>query len=164
MKKARREFLRLAASASATSVLSGIALAQKYPARPVRLVVGYAAGGAADTLARIVGQALTERLGQTFVVENRVGAGGNLATEMIFRTPADGYTMLVNTTPNIASAPLANDFDLSRDTAPVGGISRGYLVMLAHPHRGWTHGHHYGWRNHNAKVVVIKKNRHHHYD
>ena len=128
MKKARREFLRLAASASAISVLSGIALAQKYPARPVRLVVGYAAGGAADTLARIVGLALTERLGQTFVVENRVGAGGNLATEMILRTPADGYTMLVNTTPNIASAPLANDFDLSRDTAPVGGISRGYLV------------------------------------
>ena len=130
MKKARREFLRLAASASAISVLSGIALAQKYPARPVRLVVGYAAGGAADTLARIVGLALTERLGQTFVVENRVGAGGNIATEMILRTPADGYTMLVNTTPNIASAPLANDFDLSRDTAPVGGISRGYLVML----------------------------------
>ena len=69
MKKARREFLRLAASASAISVLSGVALAQKYPARPVRLVVGYAAGGAADTLARIVGQALTERLGQTCVVE-----------------------------------------------------------------------------------------------
>jgi len=133
MKKARREFLRLAASAGASSLLSGIALAQKYPARPVRLVVGYAAGGAADTLARIIGQALTERLGQTFVVENRVGAGGNLATDMILRTPADGYTMLVNTTPNIASAPLANDFDFSRDTAPVGGISRGYLVMLAHP-------------------------------
>jgi tripartite-type tricarboxylate transporter receptor subunit TctC len=130
MKKARREFLRLAASASAISVLSGIALAQKYPARPVRLVVGYAAGGAADTLARIVGLALTERLGQTFVVENRVGAGGDLATEMILRTPADGYTMLVNTTPNIASAPLANDFDLSRDTAPVGGISRGYLARI----------------------------------
>src|SRR4029078_5642136 len=132
-KKARREFLRLAASAGASSLLSGIALAQKYPARPVRLVVGYAAGGDADTLARIIGQALTERLGQTFVVENRVGAGGNLATDMILRTPADGYTMLVNTTPNIASAPLVNDFDFSRDTAPVGGISRGYLVMLAHP-------------------------------
>jgi len=133
MKKARREFLRLAASAGASSLLSGIALAQKYPARPVRLVVGYAAGGAADTLARIIGQALTESLGQTFVVENRVGAGGNLATDMILRTPADGYTMLVNTTPNIASAPLVNDFDFSRDTAPIGGISRGYLVMLAHP-------------------------------
>jgi len=133
MQKARREFLRLAASAGASSVLSGIALAQKYPARPVRLIVGYAAGGAADTLARIVGQALTERLGQAFVVENRAGAGGNLATDLILRTPADGYTMLVNTTPNIASAPLANDFDFSRDTAPVGGISRGYLVMLAHP-------------------------------
>ena len=133
MRKARREFLRLAASAGALSMLPGIALAQKYPARPVRLVVGYAAGGAADTLARIVGQALAERLGQTFVVENRGGAGGNIATEMILRAPADGYTMLVNTTPNIASAPLADDFDLSRDTAPIGGISRGYLVMLVHP-------------------------------
>jgi len=133
MKKARREFLRLAASAGAWSVVSGIALAQKYPARPVRLVVGYAAGGAADTLGRIIGQALTERLGQAFVVENRAGAGGNLATDMILRTPADGYTLLVNSTPNIATAPLANDFDFSRDTAPVGGICRGYLVMLAHP-------------------------------
>ena len=133
MRKARREFLRLAASAGALSMLPGIALAQKYPARPVRLVVGYAAGGTADTLARIVGQALTERLGQPFVVENRAGAGGNLAMEMILRTPADGYTMLVNTTPNIASAPLASDFDLSRDTLPIGGISRGYLVLLVHP-------------------------------
>jgi tripartite-type tricarboxylate transporter receptor subunit TctC len=133
MKKARREFLRLAASAGALSVLPGIALAQKYPARLVHLVVGYAAGGAADTLARIVGRALSERLGQTFVVENHVGAGGNIATEMVLRAPADGYTMFVNTTPNIASAPLADDFDLSRDAAPIGGISRGYLVMLVHP-------------------------------
>ena len=74
MKRARREFLRLAASVGAMSVLPGFALAQKYPARPVRLVVGYAAGGAADTLARIVGQALSERLGQAFVVENRNGS------------------------------------------------------------------------------------------
>jgi tripartite-type tricarboxylate transporter receptor subunit TctC len=133
MKRARREFLRLAASAGAMSVLPGIGLAQKYPARPVRLVVGYAAGGAADTLARIVGQALSERLGQAFVVENRTGAGGNIATETVLRAPADGYTLLVNTTPNIASAPLADGFDLSRDTLPIGGISRGHLVMLAHP-------------------------------
>ncbi len=133
MKRARRKFLRLAASAGALSVLPGIALAQRYPARPVRLVVGYAAGGAADTLARIVGQALSESLGQTFVVENRTGAGGNIATETVLRAPADGYTMLVNTTPNIASAPLADGFDLSRDTLPIGGISRGHLVMLVHP-------------------------------
>ena len=133
MKRARRKFLRLAASAGALSVLPGIALAQKYPARPVRLVVGYAAGGAADTLARIVGQALSESLGQAFVVENRTGAGGNIATETVLRAPADGYTMLVNTTPNIASAPLADGFDLSRDTLPIGGISRGHLVMLVHP-------------------------------
>lgn len=133
MKRARREFLRLAASVGAMSVLPGIALAQKYPARPVRLVVGYAAGGAADTLARIVGQALSERLGQAFVVENRTGAGGNIATETVLRALADGYTLLVNTTPNIASAPLADGFDLSRDTLPIGGISRGHLVMLVHP-------------------------------
>ena len=133
MKNERREFLRLAASAGALSVLPGIARAQKYPARPVRLIVGYAAGGAADTLARIIGQSLSERLGQTFVVENRTGAGGNIATETVLRAPADGYTLLVNTTPNIVSAPLADDFDLSRDTLPIGGISRGYLVMLVHP-------------------------------
>jgi len=133
MKTTRREFLHLAASAGALSVLPHIALAQQYPARLVRLIVGYAAGGAADTLARIVGQALSERLGQAFVVENRVGAGGNMATDTVLRAPADGYTMLVNTTPNIASTPLAKDFDLSRDTMPIGGISRGYLVMLVHP-------------------------------
>jgi tripartite-type tricarboxylate transporter receptor subunit TctC len=133
MNKARREFLRFAAGAGALSVLPGTALAQKYPTRPVRLVVGYAAGGSADTLARLVGQALSERLGQTFVVENRTGAGGNIATDTVLRAPADGYTMFVNTTPIIASSPLAEDFDLSRDTTPIGGISRGYLTMLVHP-------------------------------
>jgi tripartite-type tricarboxylate transporter receptor subunit TctC len=133
MKKARREFLRIAVTAGALSVMPNIALAQKYPARPVRLVVGYAAGGSADTLARIIGQALSERLGQTFVVENRTGAGGNIATETVLRAPADGYTILVNTTPIITGAPLADNFDLSRDTVPIGGISRGYLVMLVHP-------------------------------
>lgn len=133
MTKTRRDCLRLAASASALSLLPGVALAQKYPARPVRLIVGYAAGGAADALGRIVGQAMSERLGQTFVVENRTGAGGNIATETVIRAPADGYTLLVNTTPNLASAPLADDFDLSRDTLPIGGISRGYLTMLVHP-------------------------------
>jgi tripartite-type tricarboxylate transporter receptor subunit TctC len=133
MKHARREFLRLAASGAALSMLTGVARAQKYPARPVRLAVGYAAGGAADTLARIVGQPLSERLGQTFVVENRPGACGNIATEAALRAPADGYTLLINTTPNIASPPLAADFDMSRDAMPIAGISRGYLVMLVHP-------------------------------
>ena len=134
MTNTRRVFLRIAASAGALPMLlPGNALAQKYPARSVRLVVGYAAGGAADTLARIIGQALGERLGQSFVVENRTGAGGNIATETVLRGPADGYALLVNTTPNIASAPLADDFDLSRDTSPIGAISRGYLVMLVHP-------------------------------
>jgi len=133
MTKVRREFLHLAAGTGALLIFPSIALAQNYPARPVRLLVGYAAGGAADTLARIIGQALSERLDQAFIVENRVGAGGNIATEMILRSPADGYSIIVNTTPIIASAPLADDFDLSRDTMPIGGISRGYLVMLVHP-------------------------------
>jgi tripartite-type tricarboxylate transporter receptor subunit TctC len=133
MKSARREFLCLLASASAWSVLPDFAFAQKYPVRPVRLLVGYAAGGAADTLARIIGQALSELLGQAFLVENRTGAGGNIATETVLRAVPDGYTLLVNTTPNLPSAPLADDFDLSRDAMPIGGISRGHLVMLVHP-------------------------------
>jgi tripartite-type tricarboxylate transporter receptor subunit TctC len=133
MNKARRKFLCLAASGTALPLLTRVAWAQTYPERRVRLVVGYAAGGAADTLARIVGQALSERLGQAFVVENRAGAGGNTATEAVVRAPADGYTLLVNTTPNIASAPLAADFDMSRDAMPIAGISRGYLVILVHP-------------------------------
>ena len=133
MTNQRREFLRLAAGGAALSLLTGAARAQTYPARPVRLVVGYAAGGAGDTLARIVGQPLTDRLGQTFLVENRPGAGGNIATEMVLRAPADGYTLLVNTTPNITSPPLAADFDISRDSMPIAGISRGYFLMLVHP-------------------------------
>jgi len=129
----RRDILRLAASAAALLATPAIARAEKYPTKPVRIIVGYAAGGAADTLARWVAQSLSERLGQSLIIENRVGAGGNIATDMVMRSPADGYTLLVNTMPNIVSAPLSDDFEFARDMTPIGGISRGHLVMLVHP-------------------------------
>lgn len=133
MKLPRRQFLHFAMGAVAFSAKSSIAVAQAYPSRPVRIVVGYAAGGTADTLARLIGQWLSERMGQPFVIENRAGAGGNIATDLVLRAPADGYTLLVNAMPNIINAPLPDNFDFARDMTPIGGISRGYLVLLVHP-------------------------------
>jgi tripartite-type tricarboxylate transporter receptor subunit TctC len=129
----RRQFLHL--SLGGAALLSGTrtATAQAYPARPVRIIVGYAAGGSADICARLMAQWLSERLGQSFVVENRLGAGGNIATDAILRAPADGHTLLLITTPNLISAPLPADFDPARDTAPVAGVAQAYLVMLIHP-------------------------------
>src|ERR1700730_18094578 len=95
MKRPRRRFLRLAAGAAALPALSRIARAQPYPSRPVRLVVGFAAGSTTDILARLIGQWLSERLGQQFIVENRPGAGSNIATEAVVKAPADGYTLLM---------------------------------------------------------------------
>src|SRR5262245_16430743 len=91
----RRQFLHLAAGAAALPAVLRDARAQNYPARPVRIVVGFAAGGPQDIVARLIGQALSERLGQQFVVENRLGAAGNIATEAVVRAPADGYTLLM---------------------------------------------------------------------
>src|SRR5262245_39406313 len=94
MKLPRRSFLHLAAGAAALPAVSRIAKAQAYPARPVRIIVGFAAGGPNDILARLLGQWLTERLGQTFVIENRPGASGNIATELVARSAPDGYTLM----------------------------------------------------------------------
>lgn len=131
----RRQFLHLAAGAVALPTLSRLAWAQTYPSRPVRIIVGFAAGGPNDILARLIGQWLSQRLAQQFVVENRPGAGSNIATEAVVRAPADGYTLLLVGTPNAINTTLYDtlNFDFVRDIAPVASLMRGALVMLVHP-------------------------------
>ena len=131
----RRRFLRLAAGAAALPAVSRIAWAQTYPSRPVRLIVGFGAGTAADVVARLIGQWLSERLGQTFVVENRPGAGSNMGAQAVVRAPADGYTLLLVTTTNAVNATLYNnlDFNLSRDIAPVANLILVPNVMVVNP-------------------------------
>jgi len=131
----RREFLRVAGLAAAGSVLARPALAQAYPSRPVRLIVGFAAGQAIDILARLIGQWLSDRFGQQFIIENRAGAGGNIAAEAVVRAPADGYTLLVIGANNAINASLYNNlnFNLIRDIAPVAGIYRVPQVMEVNP-------------------------------
>src|SRR5262245_42696662 len=123
MKLPRRQFLHLAAGAAALPAVSRVARAQAYPSRPVRIVVGLAPGGSNDITARLMGQWLSERLGQQFLVENRPGAGGNIATEAVVRAPADGYTLLLVSTNNAINATLYEklSFDFIRDIAPVAG-------------------------------------------
>jgi tripartite-type tricarboxylate transporter receptor subunit TctC len=135
MKLPRRQFLHLAAGAAALPALSCIARAQAYPSRPVRIIVGFAPGGGTDIMARLIGQWLSERLGQQFVVENRPGGGGNIATEAVVRAPADGYTLLLCGTPNATNAALYDklNFNFIRDIAPVATISRNAYVMVVHP-------------------------------
>jgi tripartite-type tricarboxylate transporter receptor subunit TctC len=131
----RRKFLRLATGAATLPAVSRIARAQAYPARPVRLVVGYAAGGGTDITARLIAQWLSERLGQQFIIENRPGAGTNIATEAVARAPPDGYTLLLATTGNAINATLYQklNFNFVRDIAPVGSIIRVPLVMVVNP-------------------------------
>ena len=131
----RRQFLRLAAGALALPAMSRIASAQIYPARPVRIVVGFAAGNSPDILARLLGQWLSERLGQPFIVENRPGAGTNIATEAVVKAPPDGYTLLMVTPPNAINATLYEklNFNFMRDIAPVAGISREPNVFVVNP-------------------------------
>ena len=131
MKLPRRRFLHLAASAAALPSASRFACAQAYPARPVRLIVGFAAGGSTDISARLIAQWLTERLGQSFVVENRPGAGSNIGTEAVINAPADGYTLLVGATANAINATLYDklNFVFLRDIAPVAGLIRVPNVM-----------------------------------
>ena len=135
MKLPRRQFLHLAAGGAALPAVSRITWAQAYPTRPVHLIVGYAAAGPSDINARLIGQWLSERLGQQFVVENRPGAGSTFATETVVRAPADGYTLLLVTLSNAISATLYDDlkFNFIRDIAPVAGIMRAPSVMVVNP-------------------------------
>jgi hypothetical protein len=135
MKLPRRQFLHLAAGAAALPAVARTARAQAYPTRPVRVVVTYAAGGPNDIIARLMGQWLTEHLGQPFVVENRPGAAGNIGTEAVVRAPADGYTILLASTNNAINAALYDklNFNFIRDIAPVAAISRSMFVMVVHP-------------------------------
>jgi tripartite-type tricarboxylate transporter receptor subunit TctC len=128
----RRRFLQLAASASALPALGRVASAQTYPSRPVQLLVGYAPGGVNDIVARLTGQMVAERLGQQFIIENRPGAGSNLATEAVARANPDGYTLLEASTSNGWNATLYQNlkFDFIRDIAPVASTVKTYNVMI----------------------------------
>ena len=135
MKVPRRQFLHLAAGAAALPVASRFAFAQAYPTRPVRVIVGFTPGGAPDILARLMGQWLSERLGQQFVIDNRPGGGGNIGTQAVVRASADGYTLLMVGAFSAVNATLYDklNFNLIRDIAPVAGIIRTPLVMVVHP-------------------------------
>ena len=135
MKLPRRQFLRLAAGAAALPAVSQIARAQTYPSRPVRIMVGFAPGGPADILARLIGQWLSDHLGQPFIIENRPGASGNIATEAVVRAPADGHTLLLTVPANAVSDAIYDklNFSFLRDTTPVARISNGPLVMEVNP-------------------------------
>jgi tripartite-type tricarboxylate transporter receptor subunit TctC len=135
MKLPRRQFLHLAAGAVALPAVSRIARAQAYPTRPVRIVVGFPPAGGADIFARLMGQSLSERLGQQFVIENRPGAASNIATEAVVRAPADGYTLLLVTNPNVVNATLYDklNYNFIRDMAPVASLDRVPNVMEVNP-------------------------------
>jgi tripartite-type tricarboxylate transporter receptor subunit TctC len=131
----RRQFLHLAAGGAALPALSRAARAQTYPTRPVRIIVGIGPAGASDITARVIGQWLSERLGQAFIVENRPGAGGNIGAEVVVRAPPDGYTLLLASSSDAISATLSEklNFDLSGDMAPVAAIIRVPLILEANP-------------------------------
>jgi tripartite-type tricarboxylate transporter receptor subunit TctC len=134
MELPRRQFLHLAAAAAALPAVSPLASAQSYPTRPVHLIEGFGAGGAPDIVARLIGQSLSEQLGQSFVVENRSGASSNIAAEAVARASPDGYTLLLITTANAVNASMFKlNFDFIRDIAPVASIVRVPLVMEVHP-------------------------------
>jgi tripartite-type tricarboxylate transporter receptor subunit TctC len=135
LKFPRRQFLHLAAGAAALPAMSRIATAQTYPTRPVRIIVGFPPAGGVDIMARLMGQWLSERLDQPFVIENRPGAGSNIGTEAVVRAPPDGYTLLMVLTPNAVNATLYENlnFNFIRDIAPVASISRESNVIVVHP-------------------------------
>jgi tripartite-type tricarboxylate transporter receptor subunit TctC len=140
MKLPRRRFLHQAASAAALPAVSRFALsqdawAQDYPTRPVRLITGFAPAGGNDIVARLIGQWLSERTGQQFIIENRPGAGTNIATEAVVNAPPDGYTLLLVALPNASNVSLYDklNFNFARDIAPVAGVARTTLVMVVNP-------------------------------
>src|SRR5499425_3205622 len=129
MKLPRRQFLHLAAGAAVLPTVPRFAWAQTYPTRPVRLIVGAPAGGGFDIFARLIGQWLSERLGQPFIIENRPGGGGNIAAEAVVRAPADGYTLLIGGAPNAINATLYHNlnFNFIHDVTAVASVSRDAL-------------------------------------
>src|SRR5262245_41597046 len=135
MKLPRRTFLRFAASAAVISVAPRMGRAQAYPSRPVRIIVGYAPGGGQDILARLVGQWLSERLGQSFIIENRPGGGANIATEAVVRAAPDGYTLLTIGPAHAVNATLYDKltFNFLRDIAPVASVTVNPSVLEVHP-------------------------------
>ena len=135
MKLPRRQFLRLTAGAATLSAASRIARAQTYPSRPVRWIVGFAPGGGNDIVARLMGQWLSERTGQPFVIENRPGRGTNIATEAVVNAAPDGYTLLLAGLPNASNAALFAklNFNFIRDIAPIAGIVRIPNVIVVNP-------------------------------
>src|SRR5262245_27232031 len=135
MKLPRRQFLHLAGGAAALLTVSRAASAQAYPSRPVKIIVGQAAGSASDIVARLVAQFLSEHVGQQFMVEVRPGAAGNIATEAVARMPPDGYTLLLVNSQNAINVALYEKvtFDFVRDIAPVGRVESVPLVMEVHP-------------------------------
>jgi tripartite-type tricarboxylate transporter receptor subunit TctC len=135
MKLHRRRFLQLTAAGVAAPAFPLAVMAEDYPTRPVRIIAGFAAGGGVDITARLIGQWLNERLRQSFVVENRTGAGGNIGTEAVVTAAPDGYTLLLATVPNAVNASLYDKlkFNFIRDIAPVAGIIRVPMIILLHP-------------------------------
>src|SRR5262245_63395007 len=135
MKLPRRQFLYLAVDAVALSVASRVARAQVYPSRPVRIIVGFTAGGPQTIVARLIGQWLSERLGQPFVIEYRPGGGGNIGSEAVVNAPPDGYTLLLAGPPNAINTTLYQNvkFNFLRDITPVAGISRVPLIVEVNP-------------------------------
>ena len=135
MTPSRRRFLRLAGAATALPALSRFAWAQSYPARAVRLIVTFPAGSAPDIIARLAGQHLSERLGQQFVIENKPGAGGNLATEYVAKAEPDGYTILMPVSTNAVNVALYRNlsFDFMRDIAPIAGIGKAPFIIVVPP-------------------------------
>jgi tripartite-type tricarboxylate transporter receptor subunit TctC len=135
MKILRRNFLKLAGMAVAAPAFPQLAAADDYPARPVHIIAGFSAGGGVDITARLIGQWLSERMGQSFITENRPGAGGNIGTEAVVHAQPDGYTLLLSTVPNAVNATLYDNlnFNFIRDIAPVAGIIRVPMVVLVNP-------------------------------